>query len=100
MVVQNPTFKPFYLLDCGPDISWLDSVTIRIWVNTTEGEKFKLLLDLEVALAALQFIGTQVSHNDIPLNDFELNCYRWTPSGSLSPKTVLFSHSRMVSIPC
>ncbi|RPB25845.1 hypothetical protein L211DRAFT_821722 [Terfezia boudieri ATCC MYA-4762] len=63
----NPTFKPFYLLDCGPAISWLDSVTIRIWVNTTEGENFKLLLDLEVALAALQFIGTQLDTFRQPL---------------------------------
>lgn len=100
MVAQNPTFKSFYLLDCGPAISWLDSVTIRIWVNTTEGEKFKLLLDFEVALAALQFIGTQVSHISIFLNDFELKCHRWTPSGNPSPKTALFSRSQMVSILC
>lgn len=58
---QNPTFRPFYLQDCGPEISWLNSVTVRVWVNTSEkGEQFKLLLDLEVSLSALQFIGTQV----------------------------------------
>lgn len=56
--VQNPNFQPFDLGECGPSVTWLDNVTIRVWTRTREN--FKLLLEAEIALQLLQYLGTQV----------------------------------------
>ncbi|KAF8460481.1 UV radiation resistance protein and autophagy-related subunit 14-domain-containing protein [Kalaharituber pfeilii] len=68
---NHPNFRPFYLTDCGRAISWLDSVTVKVWVNTSKEDRFKLLLELELSLQALQFIGTSLENFRHP---FPQNC--------------------------
>ncbi|KAI5811113.1 UV radiation resistance protein and autophagy-related subunit 14-domain-containing protein [Peziza echinospora] len=63
----NPTFCPFDLLESGPAISWLDSVIVKVWVNSSDGDKFKLLLELDISLFSLQFIGTAIENFRQPL---------------------------------
>lgn len=56
---MNPTFRFFDLSEMGPAVSRLDTVTIRIWVKRDD---FVPLLEEEVNLQSLQFIGRLENH--------------------------------------
>ncbi|RDL32985.1 Uncharacterized protein BP5553_08424 [Venustampulla echinocandica] len=56
---MNPTFRFFDLSTLGPAITRLDTVMVRIWVKR---EGFSPLVEEEVKLPALQFIGTLENH--------------------------------------
>lgn len=56
--LQNPNFQSFDLSKCGPKISRVGQVTVKIWANTCD--HFQLLVELDIGLASLQFIGKSV----------------------------------------
>ncbi|TVY57862.1 hypothetical protein LSUE1_G009373, partial [Lachnellula suecica] len=56
---MNPTFRFFDLSSLGPGISRLDTMTVRVWVKR---EEFAPLIEEEVNLQALQFIGRLENH--------------------------------------
>lgn len=56
--LQNPNFQSFDLSKCGPKVSRVDQAVVKIWANTCD--HFQLLLELDIELASLQFIGKSV----------------------------------------
>ncbi|KAG0127108.1 hypothetical protein HOY82DRAFT_580749 [Tuber indicum] len=57
---MNPSFQFFELSHSGPHVSRLDKVTVKIWVGTQS--QFRLILELNIALSALQFIGKNLEN--------------------------------------
>ncbi|KAJ6261882.1 hypothetical protein Dda_2681 [Drechslerella dactyloides] len=53
----NPTFQSFELSECGPAITRLDSVIVRVWSRKDPRADFTLLMDLTLNLSYLQFVG-------------------------------------------
>lgn len=56
---MNPTFRFFDLSGFGPATTRLDTVTVTVWVKR---EDFVPLIEEEVNLQSLQFIGTLKNH--------------------------------------
>lgn len=56
--LQNPNFQSFDLSRCGPIVSRVDRITVKVWVNTCD--QFHLLIELDIGLESLQFIGKSV----------------------------------------
>lgn len=54
---MNPTFKSFDLSMCGPAVSRRDNVTLRFWAKTAKVDEWFLLLEMQVWLRRLQYIG-------------------------------------------
>jgi len=63
--LQNPNFQFFELSHSGPHVSRLDKVTVKIWAGT-QGQ-FRLIVELSIALSALQFIGKNVHNSSFQL---------------------------------
>lgn len=61
---MNPTFRFFDLSSFGPATTRLDTVTVRVWVKRKE---FKVLIEEEINLQSLQFVGT-LKHHSYPPN--------------------------------
>ncbi|RPA98155.1 hypothetical protein L873DRAFT_1688773 [Choiromyces venosus 120613-1] len=57
---MNPNFQSFELSHSGPHISRLDKVIVKIWAGTQE--QFRLIVELNIALSALQFIGKNLEN--------------------------------------
>lgn len=57
---MNPTFRHIDFAACGPAITRLDSITVRVWVNLGKKEHWKQLLELRLELTSLHFLGTRV----------------------------------------
>src|SRR5436305_13555643 len=60
ILLQNPSFRFFDLSSCGPHITRLDYVTIKVWARSSSSEEFHLLIELQLSLQSLQFIGKAV----------------------------------------
>lgn len=58
----NPTFQSFELGECGPAITRLDSLVIRIWARKEQSSDFGLLIELNIGLPYLQFIGRSLEN--------------------------------------
>ncbi|KAF3307508.1 hypothetical protein TWF173_002936 [Orbilia oligospora] len=58
----NPTFQSFELGECGPAITRLDSLIIRIWARKEQSSDFGLLVELNIGLSYLQFIGRSLEN--------------------------------------
>ena len=56
---MNPTFRFFDLSGFGPATTRLDTLVVKIWVKRTD---FTMLVEEEVNLQSLQFIGTLENH--------------------------------------
>jgi hypothetical protein len=56
---MNPTFRFFDLSGLGPATTRLDTVTIKLWIKRQD---FMPLIEEEVNLQSLQFIGTLENH--------------------------------------
>ena len=54
---MNPTFKSVDLGMCGPAVSRRDNVTLRFWARTAKMEEWFLLIEMQVWLRGLQYIG-------------------------------------------
>ncbi|WEW61125.1 hypothetical protein PRK78_006615 [Emydomyces testavorans] len=67
---MNPSFKNFDLNSCGPFVSRMDRVTVKFWVKPVNMEEYFLLLEVQVQLRALQYIGKTLEsfHHPLPVN--------------------------------
>ncbi|KAF1918271.1 UV radiation resistance protein and autophagy-related subunit 14-domain-containing protein [Ampelomyces quisqualis] len=54
---MNPNFRFFDLGPCGPGVTRLDKLTVRIWAKSESTGAWQYLVDHTVQLRALQFIG-------------------------------------------
>lgn len=54
---MNPNFKFFDLGPCGPGITRLDTLTIKVWAKSETMKNWQYLLDYTVQFRSLQFIG-------------------------------------------
>ncbi|KAK6357057.1 hypothetical protein TWF718_001385 [Orbilia javanica] len=58
----NPTFQSFELGECGPAVTRLDSLIIRVWARKEQSSDFGLLIELTIGLSYLQFIGRSLEN--------------------------------------
>ena len=67
---MNPSFEFFDLNSCGPTVSRLDQLTVKLWAKTAAMPDYVLLVELELSLRSLQFIGKTLEnfHHPLPPN--------------------------------
>lgn len=67
---MNPSFAFFDLDNSGPQISRSDACTIRLWARASKTEDYCLLVELDLNLRSLQFIGRNLEnfHHPLPQN--------------------------------
>jgi len=68
---MNPDFQAFNLNDCGPWVSRMEGVTVKVWWRGAGGELWQLLLQAEVCLSGLSFVGRSLENWSYP---FPENC--------------------------
>ncbi|KAI9678735.1 MAG: hypothetical protein M1817_005792 [Caeruleum heppii] len=54
---MNPGFQAFDLSDCGPRVTRLQDLTVKIWAKSGTMDDYKLLLQLELSLRSMRYIG-------------------------------------------
>ncbi|PWY77589.1 UV radiation resistance protein [Aspergillus eucalypticola CBS 122712] len=66
----NPSFRAFDLNICGPAIARRDQVTVKVWARTAAMEEYLLLVELQLCLQSLQFLGKSLDnfHQPLPPN--------------------------------
>jgi UV radiation resistance-associated gene protein len=66
----NPTFQFFDLNINGPRVARANEVQLKLWAKTDKLETFILLIELEICLNSLQFIGKSLDnfHQPLPSN--------------------------------
>ena len=57
---MNPSFRFFDLNAHGPLVTRRDEVTIKFWARTDNMEDYILLIELQLHLRSLQFVGKAV----------------------------------------
>ena len=67
---MNPSFAFFDLDNSGPQISRSDECTVRVWARPSKTENYTLLVELELNLRSLQFVGRNLEnfHHPLPQN--------------------------------
>lgn len=67
---MNPSFAFFDLDSSGPIVSRSDQCIIRVWARPTSTEEYCLLVELDVNLRSLQYIGRSLEnfHHPLPQN--------------------------------
>jgi hypothetical protein len=67
---MNPSFAFFDLDNSGPRISRSDECTVRVWARPSNTENYCLLVELELNLRSLQFVGRSLEnfHHPLPQN--------------------------------
>ncbi|KAH8425239.1 putative UV radiation resistance protein (UVRAG) [Aspergillus melleus] len=66
----NPSFREFDLNICGPLVSRSDQLTLKLWTKTTAMTEYLLLVELQLHLQSLQFLGKSLDnfHQPLPAN--------------------------------
>lgn len=66
----NPSFKSFDLAMCGPRISRLDHVVLRLYAKTANMSEYVFLVELDQHLQSLEFLGKSLEsfHQPLPAN--------------------------------
>lgn len=66
----NPSFREFDLNICGPLVSRSDRLTLKLWTKSTAMTEFFLLVELQLHLQSLQFLGKSLDnfHQPLPAN--------------------------------
>jgi hypothetical protein len=64
---MNPNFRFFDLDSCGPGITRLDRLTVKVWARNGSTKGWQYLIELTVHLRALQFIGKTLESFRHPL---------------------------------
>ncbi|KAF2865169.1 UV radiation resistance-associated gene protein [Massariosphaeria phaeospora] len=54
---MNPNFRFFDLGSCGPAVTRLDRVTVKAWAKNENTDGWQYLLEFDLQLRSLQFIG-------------------------------------------
>lgn len=57
---MNPSFRFFDLNVYGPAVTRLDELTVKYWAKTGNMNQYALLVELQLCLRSLQFIGKSV----------------------------------------
>lgn len=57
---MNPDFRFFHLHTWGPFVTRMDEVTVRFWAKTEQMNDYRLLIELDLHLGSLQFVGKSV----------------------------------------
>lgn len=67
---NNPNFRSFDLNLCGPYVSRKDELTLKLWTKTRDIPDFILLVEIQVHLRSLQFLGKTLEsfHQPLPAN--------------------------------
>ncbi|KAJ5832490.1 hypothetical protein N7474_000801 [Penicillium riverlandense] len=63
----NPSFQALDLNMCGPLVSRRDSLTLKLWAKTATMPEHILLVELQLNLRSLQFLGKTLEHFHQPL---------------------------------
>lgn len=58
---MNPTFRHIDFAECGPGITRLETLTVKAWVHRPRMEKWRQLLEVEVDLRTMHYLGKSVS---------------------------------------
>jgi hypothetical protein len=64
---MNPNFRFFDLAACGPSVTRLDRLTVRVWAKNETTQSWQYLLDFALQLRSLQFIGKSLGRFRHPL---------------------------------
>lgn len=66
----NPSFRSFDLTLCGPLVSRKDTPTLKLWAKTEAMSEYVLLVELNLHLRSLQFLGKTLEsfHQPLPAN--------------------------------
>ncbi|KAF9693020.1 hypothetical protein EKO04_009325 [Ascochyta lentis] len=64
---MNPNFKFFDLAPCGPGVTRLDKLTVKLWAKSESMKHWQFLVDYTLHLASLQFIGKTLGTFTHPL---------------------------------
>lgn len=64
---MNPNFRFFDLGPCGPSVTRLDRLTVRVWTRSDGMKDWQYLMDYTVQFASLQFIGKTLGNFRHPL---------------------------------
>jgi hypothetical protein len=64
---MNPNFKFFDLGPCGPGVTRLDKLTVRVWAKSESMQDWQYLMDYTVHFRTLQFIGKTLGKFRHPL---------------------------------
>lgn len=66
----NPSFRFFDLNACGPHVSRLDEMALKLWVKSANMSEYILLVELQLSLRSLQFVGKTLEnfHQPLPPN--------------------------------
>lgn len=67
---MNPSFRFFDLEASGPQVTRSDELRLMIWAKSWRLDEYQLLIDLNVNLRSLQFIGRSLEnfHHPLPSN--------------------------------
>ena len=67
---MNPSFAFFDLDNTDPQISRSNQCTIRVWARPSKAENYCLLVELDLNLGSLQFVGRSLEsfHHPLPQN--------------------------------
>ncbi|KAF2026474.1 UV radiation resistance-associated gene protein [Setomelanomma holmii] len=67
---MNPNFKFFDLGPCGPGVTRLDKLTVKVWAKSESMSSWQYLMDYTVRLRSLQFIGKSLGtfRHSLPQN--------------------------------
>jgi UV radiation resistance-associated gene protein len=67
---MNPSFRFFDLNALGPHVGRLSEMRLRLWAKNSKMEEYTMLIDIELSLSSLQFIGKDLEnfHHPLPEN--------------------------------
>jgi UV radiation resistance-associated gene protein len=67
---MNPSFRFFDLNTLGPHVGRLSELRLRLWAKNSKMEEYIMLIDIELSLTSLQFIGKELEnfHHPLPEN--------------------------------
>ncbi|KAI4092538.1 MAG: hypothetical protein LQ344_003384 [Seirophora lacunosa] len=67
---MNPNFQSFDLSTYGPWITRKDDLTIKVWARTESTQQYVVVLELQLHLRSLQFLGKSLEtfHHPLPAN--------------------------------
>lgn len=100
----NPSFRSFDLNICGPLVSRLDRLTLKLWMKPTKaGAEYVLLVELQLHLQSLQFLGKSLDnfHQPLPSNSilFHFSDGVYTNLTDLPPNWSTLSTGRLEYAP-
>ncbi|KAF2165261.1 hypothetical protein M409DRAFT_67503 [Zasmidium cellare ATCC 36951] len=61
---MNPTFRHVDWSHCGPGVTRLDQITVHVWVKGGKFDEWRQLLQLELQLTGLQYVGKSLDDLD------------------------------------